>query len=1293
MTARWDFWIDRGGTFTDIIGRDPEGGLHPRKLLSENPEAYADAAIQGIRELLGVQPGTPIPSALIGDVKMGTTVATNALLERKGDRVLLLITKGFRDALRIAYQARPDIFAKQIILPEQLYERVVEIDERVRADGRVERLLDIASVRPAIEQAKADGIDAVAIVFMHAWKHPDHEKAVAKVCRKLGFSQVSVSHEVSPLIKLVGRGDTTVVDAYLSPILARYVQRVAAELGAAPISPLVGEMSAKPTEGGAVPPTSQSVTPPSALPPLPPLGISPTTGEIGQSPRLMFMMSSGGLTAADMFQGKDALLSGPAGGVVGMVETAKLAGFGKVIGFDMGGTSTDVAHYDGDYERAFDTEVAGVRIRAPMMRIHTVAAGGGSILHYEAGRFRAGPDSAGANPGPAAYRRGGPLAVTDANVMLGKLQPDFFPAIFGPGQDEPLDVRTVRETFTALAAEIGDGRSPEAVAEGFVTIAVENMANAIKKISVQRGYDVTEYLLNCFGGAGGQHACLVADALGMEAVLIHPFSGLLSAYGIGLSSVFASRQQALLKPLADDSGPAINELIATLRKAVIDELAAQGITEDAVASKPVLQIRYDGTDTALPVNFGHGSIAQAKADFELAHKAQFGFVYDDKPMIVESVGVEGTDTGSTGRDESDSVLEHKAASPSGTRKIFVDGIWRDAGIFPRETLKPGNKIAGPALIIEPNQTIVVEPGWQAEITAKDHVLMRRIEKKHRQAALGTEADPVMLEVFNNLFMSIAEQMGVTLQNTAYSVNIKERLDFSCAVFDRNGALVANAPHMPVHLGSMDRSVETIIRLNSGDIHPGDVFALNAPYNGGTHLPDITVVTPVFSLPLEGRVAAKRPGGVLSEGTTNASSTAATTPSGGFAATSPSRGEEILFYVASRGHHADIGGTAPGSMTPLATTVDEEGVLFDNFRIVDRGRFREKDLETLLTDHPYPARNPHQNIADLKAQIAANEKGVAELRKMVAHFGLGVVEAYMGHVQDNAAESVRRVLERLPDSSEYEYPTDTGQMIKVKISVDRHKREATVDFTGTSPVMKNNFNAPEPVARAAVLYAFRVMVEDNIPMNAGCLRPINIVIPDGSMLKPAYPAAVVAGNVETSQHVTNALFGAMRAMANAQGTMNNLTFGNKQYQYYETICSGSPAGRMNDGRGFHGTSGVHTHMTNSRLTDPEVLELRFPVLLEDFHIREGSGGKGKWNAGDGTKRTIRFLEKMECAILSSHRNRPPQGLDGGGDGEVGSTKIRRKDGRVEVLKACDQTILDAGEAVIVTTPTPGGFGKA
>ncbi|WEX11337.1 hydantoinase B/oxoprolinase family protein [Chelativorans sp. AA-79] len=1207
--GKWDFWIDRGGTFTDVIGRDPEGGLHQRKLLSENPEAYRDAGIQGIRDLLGVTPHERIPSEMIGEVKMGTTVATNALLERKGDRVLLLITKGFRDALKIAYQARPDIFAKEIILPEQLYERVIEVPERVRVDGEVETELDLEGVRHQMEAARHDGIDAAAIVFMHAWKHPAHERKAAELARAIGFTQISTSHEISPLIKLVGRGDTTVVDAYLSPILARYVQLVAGELGI-------------------------------------------ESADAAGLPRLKFMMSSGGLTAADMFQGKDAILSGPAGGVVGMVETARIAGFEKVIGFDMGGTSTDVAHYDGAYERAFDTEVAGVRIRAPMMRIHTVAAGGGSILHYEDGRLKVGPDSAGANPGPACYRRGGPLAVTDANVMLGKLQPDFFPAIFGPEQNEALDVGIVRERFAQLAERIGGGRSAEAVAEGFITIAVENMANAVKKISVQRGYDVTRYLLNCFGGAGGQHACLVADALGMESVLIHPFSGLLSAYGIGLATVSASRQKALIKPLSQGALGEIDAMVSQLKDEVAKELRDQGIEAGSTEWRLRLEIRYDGTDTTLSIPFDDRSVDEAKTRFEAAHRAQFGFVYDDKPMVVEAVNVEGVDARSAAPEEPVLPVNDNAPSPHVARQIFCEGEWRDADVFFRSTLSPGNRIAGPALIIEDNQTIVVEPGWQAEITARDHVLMRRVEKKPRQAALGTEADPVMLEVFNNLFMSIAEQMGVTLQNTAYSVNIKERLDFSCAVFDRTGALVANAPHMPVHLGSMDRSVETVIRLNEGDIHPGDVFALNAPYNGGTHLPDITVVTPVFD----------------------------------------DEGKTILFYTASRGHHADVGGTAPGSMTPLATTVDEEGVLFDNFRLVERGRFREKELQELLTNHPYPARNPHQNIADLKAQIAANERGVAELRKMVADFGLDVVEAYMGHVQDNAAEAVRRVLERLPDESASEYPTDTGQAIKVKITVDREKREATVDFTGTSPVMKNNFNAPEPVARAAVLYAFRVMVEGSIPMNAGCLRPIRIVIPEGCMLRPSYPAAVVAGNVETSQHVTNALFAAMGALANAQGTMNNLTFGNETYQYYETICSGSPAGHMNDGRGFDGTSGVHTHMTNSRLTDPEILELRFPVLLEDFHIREGSGGKGKWNAGDGTRRTLRFLERMECAILSSHRNAPPRGIADGGDGQVGKTEVRRKDGRVEVLKACDQTVIEAGEAVIVTTPTAGGFGR-
>ena len=814
MQGRWDFWIDRGGTFTDVIGRSPDGGIYARKLLSENPEAYRNSAVQGIRDHLGLNQGEAFPPGLVGEVRMGTTVATNALLERKGDRTLLLITKGFRDALRIAYQARPDIFAKDIILPDQLYERVIEVDERVRADGVIERTLNSSALETQIETAKADGINAVAIVLMHAWKYPGHEAALEKLVSNAGFTQISVSHKVSPLAKLVGRGDTTVVDAYLSPILRRYVSQVAAELGV-------------------------------------------TEREDG--PKLMFMMSSGGLTAAELFQGKDALLSGPAGGVVGMAQTAKAAGFDAVIGFDMGGTSTDVAHFSGEYERAFDTEVAGVRIRAPMMRIHTVAAGGGSILHYEAGRFRAGPNSAGANPGPAAYRRGGPLTVTDANVMLGKLRPQFFPAIFGKGQDQRLDANIVAEKFAALAAEIGGGRSAEEVAEGFVTIAVENMANAIKKISVQRGYDVTRYLLNCFGGAGGQHACMVADALGMESVLIHPYSGLLSAYGIGQARLFASRQQALIKPLNEASRVELNVILARIQKEVTEELLGQGVGGEDIQFRQVLHLRYDGTDTALPVTLQSGSFETALKDFQSAHKAQFGFIYPDKPVVIEAAEVEGEDNRAAVAQAYEDSKESSGGVKAGdTCRIFSGGAWADAAIARRENLHSGDTIKGPALIIEPHQTIVVEQGWQAQITLLNDVLLRRHEAKRRTEALGTHADPIMLEVFNNLFMSIAEQMGVTLQNTAYSVNIKERLDFSCAVFDGSGALVANAPHMPVHLGSMDRSVEAIINLNKGDIHPGDVFALNAPYNGGTHLPDITVVTPVFKIsPLVGETPAQR----------------------------------------------------------------------------------------------------------------------------------------------------------------------------------------------------------------------------------------------------------------------------------------------------------------------------------------------------------------------------------------------------------------------------------------------------
>jgi 5-oxoprolinase (ATP-hydrolysing) len=1287
----WEFWIDRGGTFTDIVGRRPDGTLVARKLLSENPEAYRDAAAHGIRTLLGLKPGEKMPTGLVGAVKMGTTVATNALLERKGERTLLVTTKGFRDALRIGYQARPNIFARHIIKPSMLYERVVEVDERVRADGTVERAPDLDALRGALEQAKADGLKAVAVVFMHGYRHPEHERQVATLARELGFPQVSASHEVSPLIKLVSRGDTTVVDAYLSPILRRYVAQVTEDLGTDSATtsppPLAGEGQGEGMHEDSCKPTLS--------PPLPRKRgreqTAPSGEEAQHTTRLMFMMSSGGLTAANLFQGKDAILSGPAGGVVGMAETGRAAGFINLIGFDMGGTSTDVSHFNGEYERAFETEVAGVRMRAPMMLIHTVAAGGGSILHFDGARFRVGPDSAGANPGPKSYRRGGPLTVTDANVMVGKLIPDYFPKIFGPTQDQPLDAAAVHAAFAAVATEVG--KAPEEAADGFIRIAVENMANAIKKISVQRGYDVTRYALNCFGGAGGQHACLVADALGMETVLIHPFSSLLSAYGMGLADIRASRQQAIEKPLDEEALATIREVGVRLDAEAIGELERQGVSADGVSVQAHAQLRYSGTDTTLPVPAytivprikdsvvaararpqpdgsteirtdellapnSDGSritepifltepdVARMKQDFEKAHRARFGFIDQSKTIVVEALSAEAIRQmpkhGAPLRP-----APGQAAAPQARRtRFYSNGTWHDAALHRREELAPGHLVAGPAIVIEPHQTVVVEDGWRAEITRQDDLVLTRVKALTRTKAIGTDADPVMLEVFNNLFMSIAEQMGVSLQNTAYSVNIKERLDFSCAVFDGNGSLVANAPHMPVHLGSMDRAVETVIRENKGRIAPGDVYAINAPYNGGTHLPDITVCTPVFD----------------------------------------DEEREILFWVASRGHHADVGGISPGSMSPNATSIEQEGVYIDNFKLVDRGRFCERELDALLTGAKYPARNPVQNVNDLKAQIAANTTGAGQLRKMIADFTLPVVQAYMGHVQDNAAESVRRVVDRLHDCA-FDYEMDQGTHIKVKITVDKARREATVDFTGTSPQQDSNFNAPEPVTRAAVLYVFRVMVDDDIPMNAGCLRPIRIVIPPHSMLSPEYPAAVVAGNVETSQAVTDCLFGALEALAAAQGTMNNLNFGNARYQYYETICSGSPAGP-----GFPGTDAVHTHMTNTRLTDPEVLELRYPVLLQDFHIRAGSGGRGEWNAGDGISRTIRFLETMDCTILSGHRRVRPFGLAGGEAGQIGANSVRRKDGTVEPLAGCDATVLDAGEAITIRTPTAGGYGK-
>ena len=1208
----WQFWIDRGGTFTDVVARRPDGGLVTHKLLSDNLEHYRDAAIQGIREVLGLGAGEPVQG--VDAVKMGTTVATNALLERKGDRTLLVVNRGFRDALRIGYQTRPRLFDLRIVLPEMLYERVVEVDGRVGAGGDVITPLDARSAEVELRAAFADGIRSVAIVLMHGYRYPEHELALGRLAREIGFTQVSTSYETSPLMKLVGRGDTTVVDAYLSPLLRRYIDEVAGALGA---------------------------------------GV-----------RLMFMQSNGGLTDARRFQGKDAILSGPAGGIVGAVETAARAGRERIISFDMGGTSTDVAHYDGAYERAFETLVAGVRMRAPMMMIHTVAAGGGSILAFDGARYRVGPESAGADPGPACYRRGGPLCVTDCNVLLGKLQPEFFPWVFGPGQDAPLDRGAVVAGFEALAAEIaaspaGEGRpAPSAVevAEGFLRIAVDNMANAIKSISVRRGYDVTGYTLNCFGGAGGQHACLVADALGMTRVMIHPFAGVLSAYGMGLADVRALRDRAVEVALDDAGAEALGRVLDDLADETRAELAAQGIGEERVRVLRRAHVRYDGTDTSDLVDAG--GAAEMKTRFEDAHRRRYGFIMPWKALVIEAASVEAIGSMEADANPFAAEDERKRDGGDGTARppepVARAGVWfsgeeRETPIYPREALGAGAVLDGPAVVLESTATTVVEPGWRATLAASGDLVLARVVPLPRESAAGTDCDPVMLEVFNNRFMSIAEQMGLTLENTALSVNIKERLDFSCALFDPDGMLVANAPHIPIHLGSMGESVVTVARENRGRMKPGDVFCVNAPYNGGTHLPDVTVITPVFDEDAE-------PGA-----------------------------PRILFFVASRGHHADIGGSMPGSMPPDARTVEEEGALFDNFMLVDGGRFLEEKLRAHLGAGRWPARNPDQNVADLKAQIAAGAKGIQEVRRMIDDFGLDVVHAYMKHVQDNAEEQVRRVIDVMRDG-EFDLPMDIGSRIRVRITFDKASRAATVDFTGTSGQLPNNFNAPSAVARSAVLYVFRCLVEDDIPLNDGCLKPIRIIIPEDSMLAPKYPAAVAAGNVETSQALVDALFGALGVAAESQGTMNNILFGNKRHQYYETVCGGAGAGP-----GYDGTSAVHTNMTNTRLTDPEILEWRYPVVLESFGINRGSGGAGRWRGGDGSVRRIRFLEAMDLTVLSQHRIVPPYGLAGGEDGRCGRNWVERTDGTRDEMTGQDHRRVAAGDVFVLETPSGGGYG--
>ncbi len=1198
----WQFWIDRGGTFTDIVALSPDGRVMTDKLLSENPAQYPDAAIEGIRRVIEceTQAGRAPDPAQPFVVKMGTTVATNALLERKGDPTLLVITEGFADALRIGYQNRPELFALQIELPDMLYSRVLEARERVSAQGEVIRPLDTAALREGLQQAYDGGIRSVAIVFLHGYRHGEHERLAGEIAADIGFGQISLSHQASPLMKLVSRGDTTVVDAYLSPILRRYVDRVESALQALHPGPN----------------------------------------------RLQFMQSSGGLTEAHRFAGKDAILSGPAGGVVGMVETARAAGFERLIGFDMGGTSTDVCHYAGEFERAFETEVAGVRMRAPMMRIHTVAAGGGSILCFDGARFRVGPESAGADPGPACYGNGGPLCVTDCNVMLGKIQPAHFPRVFGPNAEAPLDAAIVRRKFAELADEIaaatGRRMTPEQVAEGFLEIAIENMANAIKKISVQRGYDVAEYTLCCFGGAGAQHACGVADALGMKRIFLHPHAGVLSAYGMGLADLRQIRERSIEQPL----DAALLQSLEAGRLALIaageQALREQG-ADGVIESETRLHLHYAGSDSSLAVAWG--SLQSVQQAFEQRHRRAFGFISPDKPLILRSIEVE-------------SIARHapppqpvvteadRDGRPLARYPLSLGGERPETPFIDRSRLPLEQWIEGPAVVIEPTSTIVIEPGWRGRLSARGDLVLERYQALPERHAIGTEVDPVMLEIFNNLFMSIAEQMGAVLENTAVSVNIKERLDFSCALFDAGGDLIANAPHMPVHLGSMSESIKTVIREWSGRMRRGDAFVLNAPYNGGTHLPDVTLIKPVFG----------------------------------------DDDEQVLFYVASRGHHADIGGKTPGSMPSDSTTVIEEGVLLDNLKIVDRGRFLEDEIRALLAAGDYPARNPDMNIADFKAQLAACEKGMQELLKMVDHYGLEVVHAYMRHVQDNAEESVRRVLDVLTDG-EFCYEMDDGSRICVQIRLDKAARRATIDFGGTSDQHAGNFNAPSAIARAAVLYVFRCLVDDRIPLNEGCLKPLRVILPEGSMINPRYPAAVVAGNVETSQAIVDTLFGALGVCAASQGTMNNVTWGNDRHQYYETLCGGEGASEGHDG-----CSAVHTHMTNSRLTDPEVLEWRYPVRLESFAIRRGSGGAGRWRGGDGVRRELRFLEPMSVSILSGHRRVPPYGLAGGEAAATGVNRIRRADGREERLGATAHALVEAGDTLIVETPGGGGYGE-
>ncbi len=1203
----WQFWIDRGGTFTDVVARDPEGGIHVHKLLSEDPEHYDDAPLHAIRVLMGLGADEPIPSARIRSVKMGTTLATNALLERKGAKVGLITTRGFADLLEIGYQDRPELFALEIRKPVTLAHAIVEVDERVLADGTVRTPLSEDAVRVALRELRDRGADALAVLFLHSYAYPEHELLVERLARDAGFAQVSLSHRVAQEIKAVGRGDTTMADAYLTPIMRGYIDRLRTFL--------------------------DDGTP------------------------LRFMQSNGGLADADRFSGKDAILSGPAGGVVAYAHVSKLAGFQKAIGFDMGGTSTDVSRYDGRYERIFEKFVAGVRIKAPMMYIETVAAGGGSILAFDGHRFTVGPESAGANPGPACYRRGGPAAVTDANLVLGRIQPTYFPTCFGPDADEPLDAEASREKLVTIAQYVrestGRDLTVEETAAGFVRIANENMAKPIKEISVARGYDVQEYALACFGGAGAQHACAIADTLGIRTILLHPHAGVLSAYGMGLADMIHADVEAVLCPLDADTLEQLESRFARLEADGRRTIEAEGFDATHTTEERSLDLRYVGVDTSLNVVIRDPETL--REDFEAQHQTLYGFVKEGHPTEILNIRVETV--GHTDKpDEPEAPCEPRDVPDDlriDTVTVHFDVLHEDGTraletvdtpVYERARLEPGMRVTGPALIVEVVSTVMVDPGWTAEVNSHGHLVLTASERIARER-VATECDPVLLEVFNNLFMSIADQMGTTLERVSHSVNIKERLDFSCAIFTDAGELVANAPHIPVHLGAMGESVKAMVKANPDGMRPGDVYVTNDPYHGGSHLPDVTVVTPVFS-----------------------------------------ESNELLFLVANRGHHADIGGIAPGSMPPFSRSLDEEGVVLHNFKLVSEGRFHESDIVAKLSEGPYPARNMTERLSDLRAQIAANNAGVRLLRDLCTQYGVDVVRAYMSHVRANAADSMRDAIRALPDGvHRFEDHLDSGAAIRCAITVEGER--AIVDFTGTDAQLDTNLNAPPAVTIAAVLYVFRTLIGKPIPLNSGCLDPIEVRIPEGSLLNPTYPAAVVGGNVETSQRVVDVLYGALGVVAASQGTMNNFSFGTKDFGYYETICGGAGAGP-----GFVGASAVHVHMTNTRITDPEVLELRYPVILQEFSIRRGSGGKGRGRGGDGVIRRIEFREPMSVSLLTERRITQPFGVDGGEPGQPGRNTHER-DGETTELPGHAALDVETGDVIIIETPGGGGYGKA